>query len=112
ASITRSEKKFLTISNVTSGTKTLKVEENGPAVKIFLPKSLQPGQSVAVDFDFQAEVPKQAGSQDLFSQTIDQLNGMLNPSGSSQTQADYGIFSSNKDITNLGMWYPTLSKFD
>lgn len=111
-SITKSEKKFLILSKVTSGTKPLKMEENGPAVKVFLPKSLQPGQSIAVDFDFQADVPKQAGSQDLFSQTMDQLTGMMNPSGSSQTQADYGIFSSNKDIINLGMWYPTLSKFD
>src|SRR5437588_447737 len=64
---------------------------------------------VLVDFDLTGRVPLQSG-KDLFSETMDQLMSMLNPSA--QSQSDYGIFSSSKDILNLGMWYAALSKYD
>jgi aminopeptidase N len=40
---------------------------------------------------------------------LDELTSFLNPT---EKQPDYGIFSSNKDILNLGLWYVALSKFD
>jgi hypothetical protein len=108
-SITKSNKKLMVLSGAKSGATALKVEENGPAVKIFLPQPLGPGRSIAVEFDFDGTVPRQV-AKDMFSQTMDQLTSIINPSA--QTQQDYGVFSSSKDILNLGMWYSALSKFD
>lgn len=109
-SITKSNKKYMTLTHAMSGKNALRTEDNGPATKVYLPQPLQPGRSVTVEFDFDGSVPRQAGNKDLFSETMDQLMNVMNPSA--QTQADYGIFSSGKEIVNLGMWYPALSKFD
>lgn len=108
-SISRSNKKHMVLSGVRSGTTELTTEENGPAVKVFLPQPLESGRSVAVEFDFDGTLPRQV-AKDMFSQTMDQLTSIINPSA--QSQQDYGVFSSSKDILNLGMWYSALSKYD
>jgi len=109
-SLTKSDKKYLSISNVKVSHSFARVEEPGPFLKVFLGKELQPGQSVTVEFDFSATLPAQKGNKDLFSETMDELMRMLNPG--SATQQDYGLFSSTKDIVNLGLWYAALSKYD
>lgn len=109
-SLTKSDKKYLSISNVKANGTSARVEEPGPFLKVFLGKQLNPGQSVTVEFDFSATLPAQKENKDLFSETMDELLGMLN-SGSA-AQQDYGLFSSTKDIVNLGLWYAALSKYD
>ncbi len=109
-SLTKSDKKYLAISNVKANGTAARVEEPGPFLKVFLGKQLNPGQSVTVEFDFSATLPAQKENKDLFSETLDELLGMLN-SGSA-AQQDYGLFSSTKDIVNLGLWYAALSKYD
>ncbi len=109
-SLTKSDKKYLSISNVKVNGSSARVEEPGPFLKVFLGKELYLGQSVTVEFDFMATLPAQKENKDLFSETMDELMRMLN-SGSA-TQQDYGLFSSTKDIVNLGLWYAALSKYD
>src|SRR5262249_16709248 len=108
-SITKSDKKFMTLSGVTVAGKTVKLDESGPSVQVHLEQPLQSGQSVTVEMDFEAKIPRQAG-KDMFTETMDELMGMLNQSA--QTEQDYGIFSSSKEILNLGMWYPAMAKYD
>jgi hypothetical protein len=86
-------------------------EEKGPALRVFIDKALQPGETAIADFDFHATIPAQTEKKDLFTETVDQLFDILNPTGSANDR-DYGIFSSNKDIINLGLWYAPLSKYD
>jgi hypothetical protein len=107
--LTKSKDPFLTVSNVKANGTAAKIEEKGPSLRVYLPQALQKGQSVTVEFDFQAEIPQQSGTKDLFSEAMDQLTSILNPT---EKQPDYGIFSSNKDVLNLGLWYVALSKFD
>ena len=107
--LTKSRDPFLTVTNVTANGVAAKIEEKGPSLRVYLKEALQTSQTVTVEFDFQAEIPQQSGAKDLFSQAMDQLTNILNPK---EEQPDYGIFSSNKDVLNLGLWYVALSKFD
>jgi hypothetical protein len=107
--LTKSKDPYLTVSNVKANGVAAKIEEKGPSLRVYLKDALQTSQSVTVEFDFQAEIPQQSGTKDLFTEAMDQLTNILNPT---DKQPDYGIFSSNKDILNLGLWYVALSKFD
>jgi len=109
-SLTKSDKKYLSVSNVKVDRSSARIEEPGPFLKVFLGRELYSGQSVTVEFDFSATLPAQKGNKDLFSETLDELMRMLD-SGSA-SQQDYGLFSSTKDIVNLGLWYAALSKYD
>src|SRR5262245_15257948 len=109
--LTKTQDKYINISNVKANGAPAKTEEKGPSLRIYLPAALQPGKSVVVEFDFDAIIPEQSGSKDLFSEAMDQLTQILNPTNQ-QKETDYGIFGANKDILNLGLWYAALSKFD
>jgi hypothetical protein len=109
--LTKTQDKYITISNVKADGAPVKTEEKGPSLRVYLLTALQPGKTVTVDFDFDAIIPEQSGSKDLFSEAMDQLTQILNPTNQ-QKETDYGIFGSNKEILNLGMWYAALSKFD
>ncbi len=109
--LTKSRDKYLNISNVKVNGEGTKMEEKGPSLRIYLPEALQSGKSALVEFDFEAIIPQQSGTKDLFSEAMDQLTAILNPT-SQQKESDYGIFGSNKEILNLGLWYAALSKFD
>lgn len=110
-SLTKTKKKLMGISNVRLNNSLARFEEKGPALRIFIDKALQPGDTAVADFDFQATIPEQTEKKDLFTETLDQLLGILNPTTTANDK-DYGIFSSNKDIINLGLWYAALSKYD
>lgn len=109
--LTKTQDKYVTISNVKTNGAPAKTEEKGPSLRVYLPAALQPGKTVTVEFDFDAMIPEQSGSKDLFSEAMDQLTQIINPTNQ-QKETDYGIFGSNKEIMNLGMWYAALSKFD
>lgn len=109
--LTKSQDKYINISNIKANGAPLKSEEKGPSLRVYLPSALQTGKTVVVDFDFDAIIPEQAGAKDLFSEALDQLTQILNPTNQ-QKETDYGIFGSNKEILNLGLWYAALSKFD
>jgi hypothetical protein len=109
--LTKTQDKYITISNVKIDGAPAKTEEKGPSLRVYLAAALQPGKTVTVDFDFDAMIPEQSGSKDLFSEAMDQLTQIINPTNQ-QKETDYGIFGSNKEIMNLGMWYGALSKFD
>src|SRR5205085_11675421 len=101
--------KFLVVSNIRADGSAAKWVDSGPSAQLTLNQPLQPGRSVSVEFDLDGKVPQQT-AKDLFSETMDELTKMMNPSA--QSQSDYGIFSSTKEILNLGMWYAAISKFD
>jgi len=109
--LTKTQDKYVTISNVKANGAPAKTEEKGPSLRVYLPAALQPGKTVSIEFDFDAIIPEQSGSKDLFSEAMDQLTQIINPTNQ-QKETDYGIFGSNKEIMNLGMWYAALSKFD
>jgi hypothetical protein len=108
--LTKSQSQYMKISNTAVNERAVKPEERGPYLRIPLGRQLQTGQSVTIDLDFQATVPEQKESTDLFTQALDELKKMIEPTKQSET--DYGLFSSGKDIVNLGLWYPVLSKYD
>jgi Peptidase family M1 domain len=108
--LTKSEKEYMTISNTTVNKTPVKVEQKGPYLRVPLGQELLPGKSIVIDMDFEASVPEQKQNADLFSEAIDELKRILDPKSESET--DYGLFSSGKDIINLGLWYPMLSKYD
>lgn len=110
-SLTKTKTKLMKLSNVRLNNSPARFEEKGPALRIFIDKALQPGDTAVADFDFQATIPEQTEKKDLFTETVDQLLGILNPTTTANDR-DYGIFSSNKDIINLGLWYAALSKYD
>ncbi len=85
-------------------------EEKGPYLRIPLGKELLPRKTVTIELDFEATVPDQKQSSDLFSEAMEELRRLMDPK--SQADTDYGVFSSGKDIVNLGLWYPILSKYD
>lgn len=108
--ITKSKEKYMTVSDVRANGKPARMEQNGPSLRVHLAEALQPGQTAVVEMTFAAEIPKQSGSKDLFTQAMEQMQTILNPDPNAQP--DYGIFSSGENILNLGLWYPALSKFD
>ena len=108
--ITKSQEKFMDVSDVSVNDKPAPIELDGPSLRVKLPQALEPGQTVIVQMKFAAEIPKQTASQDLFTQAMDQMQTILNPDPNAQP--DYGIFSSGGDILNMGLWYPALSKYD
>ncbi|MGH9857223.1 MAG: hypothetical protein ACRD4B_05205, partial [Acidobacteriota bacterium] len=108
--LTKSQTPYMRISNPKVNGRTAKIEEKGPYLRIPLGQELQKGQSITLDLDFQATLPEQKQSSDLFSEAIDELKKLMEPQ--KQTDTDYGLFSSGKDIVNLGLWYPMLSKYD
>ena len=108
--ITKTRDRYMTVTGVSANGKEARMEENGPSLRIHLAEALQPGGTAVVEMRFSAEIPKQTGNKDLFTQAMDQLQSILNPDPNAQP--DYGIFSSSKEILNLGLWYPALSKFD
>jgi hypothetical protein len=109
--LTKTQDKYITVSNVKANGAPAKTEEKGPSLRVYLLSALQPGKTVTIDFDFDAIIPEQSGTKDLFSEAMDQLTQIVNPTNQ-QKETDYGIFGSNKEIMNLGMWYGALSKFD
>lgn len=108
--ITKSQEKFMDISDVSVNNKPAPIDQDGPSLRVNLPEALQPGQTVVVQMKFAARIPKQTASQDLFTQAMDQIQSLINPDPNAQP--DYGIFSSGSDILNMGLWYPALSKYD
>lgn len=108
--VTKSRDRFFSVDKIIVNGKPAKSEENGPSLRIFLDEALQPGKTVSAEFDFQGTIPAQTGNKDLFSEAMDQLQSIMSPSN--DQQPDYGIFSSSKEILNLGLWYAALSKFD
>ncbi|MCI0412702.1 M1 family metallopeptidase [bacterium] len=108
--LTKSQKQYMTISNTVVNQEAAQIEEKGPYLRIPLGKELLQGHSVIIEFDFRSTVPEQKQSTDLFSQALDELKRMMDPK--SQSETDYGVFSSGKDIINLGLWYPILAKYD
>ena len=108
--LTKSDKQYMTISNTVVNRKAAKIEATGPYLRIPLGQELLQGQSATIEFDFHSTVPEQKQSTDLFSQAMDELKRLMDPKSESET--DYGVFSSGKDIINLGLWYPILAKYD
>ncbi len=108
--LTKSQKEFMKVSNISVNASDAKVDQKGPYLRIDLGQELQTGKSVVIDMDFEATLPEQKQSADLFSEAMDELKQMLDPKSAAQN--DYGVFSSGKDIVNLGLWYPILSKYD
>jgi len=108
--LTKSEKQYMNVSNIVVDGAVGQIDQKGPYLRIDLGRELQKGKSVLIEFDFDATVPEQKQSPDLFSEAMDELKRMMDPKTESET--DYGVFSSNKDIINLGLWYPILSKYD
>jgi len=113
-SLTKSQTKYMKVTNVTVNGAAARIDEKDPFLRVYLNKPLNPNESVTVAMDFSATVPRSAENKDLFSESLDQLMGMLGGAGGSggMQQSDYGIFSSNKDILNMGLWYPALAKYD
>ncbi|MCI0445383.1 hypothetical protein L0152_19500, partial [bacterium] len=95
--LTKTQDKYITISNIKANGAPAKTEEKGPSLRVYLPAALQPGKTVTVEFDFDAIIPEQSGSKDLFSEAMDQLTQIINPTNQ-QKETDYGIFGSNKEI--------------
>jgi hypothetical protein len=108
--VTKSEDRYFNVDHIQVNGKPAKSEEKGPSLRIYLDEALQPGQQVTTEFDFQGTIPQQSGNRDIFSEAMDQLQSIMNPS--KDQQPDYGIFSSSKEILNLGLWYAALSKYD
>ena len=108
--LTKSQNQYMKISKTAVNRRDVKPEEKGPYLRIPLGQELKKGQSVIVELDFQATIPEQKERSDLFSEAIDELKKLMEPQKQSET--DYGLFSSGKDIMNLGLWYPMLSKYD
>lgn len=108
--VTKSQEHYFSVDQVKVNGKPAKSEEKGPSLRIYLEEALQTGQQVTAEFDFQAKIPQQSGNKDIFSEAMDQLQSIMNPS--KDQQPDFGIFSSSKEILNLGLWYAALSKFD
>lgn len=109
--LTKVEEKHLMVRNVRVDRFETRVEESGPFLRVYLDGELKAGEKVTIDMDLEGVVPVQKEQQpDLFSQAIQDLARVLNPE--TQTETDYGIFSTTGDVMNLGLWYPVLSKFD
>jgi hypothetical protein len=108
--LTKSKKKYMQISNTSVEGKPVKPEEDGPYLRIPFHEELLPGKAVVIELNFDATVPEQKQGGDLFSQALDELKMLMEPKKRPDT--DYGVFSSGKEIVNLGLWYPMLSKYD
>ncbi len=108
--LTKSDNRYLVVSKIMVNGIAAKSEETGPSLRVLLGQELLPGKSATVEFDFEATIPAQKQNPDLFSEAMDELKRLLDPSKQSET--DYGVFSSGKEILNLGLWYPILSKYD
>jgi len=108
--LTKSQQEFITVSNISVNGSSAKFDQKGPYLRIDLGQELQTGKSSTIELDFEASVPEQKQNADLFSEAMDQLKQMMDPKSASEN--DYGVFSSGKDIINLGLWYPMLSKYD
>ena len=108
--LTKTEKQYMKISNTTVNDQSVTVEEKGPYLRVPLGAELLPSKSVIIKMDFQATLPEQKQTGDLFSEAMDELKRLMDPKNQSET--DYGVFSSGKEIINLGLWYPVLSKYD
>jgi hypothetical protein len=108
--LTKSEKEYMQVSGISVNGEKANFDQKGPYLRIDLDQQLQTEKSAVMEFDFQASIPEQKQNTDLFSQAMDELKQMLD--SKSQSQNDYGVFSSGKDIINLGLWYPMLSKYD
>ena len=108
--LTKSQKEYMTISNTLVNGKPVKAEQKGPYLRIPLGQEILPRQSVTMELEFTATIPEQKQSSDLFSEAMEELKRLMDPQ--KQSESDYGLFSSGKDIMNLGLWYPVLSKYD
>lgn len=86
-SLTKTKKKLMGISNVRLNNSLARFEEKGPALRIFIDKALQPGDTAVADFDFQATIPEQTEKKDLFTETLDQLLGILNPTTTASSKS-------------------------
>lgn len=114
-SLTKSQTKYMKVTNVIVNGAGARIEEKDPFLRVYLNKPLNKNESVTVVMDFSATVPRSAENKDLFSESLDELMSMLGGAangGAGIQQSDYGIFSSNKDILNMGLWYPALAKYD
>lgn len=110
-SLTKTDKKYMTVQKVLVDGKPAKIDEKDPYFRVYLGRDLKKGDAVTVDLDFSANIPRTAENKDLMTETLDQLMTVFG-GGSQGQQQDYGIFSSSKDILNMGLWYPVLAKYD
>jgi hypothetical protein len=108
--LTKSQKQYISVTHIVVNGQPAKGDQNGPYLRIDLGQELQMSKAAILEFDFQATIPEQKQTADLFSEAMDELKRMMDPK--SEAETDYGVFSSSKDIVNLGLWYPILSKYD
>jgi hypothetical protein len=99
----------MVVENVTvDGAEAVVQEVSATTLRVQLPETLEPDESMTLAMDFRGTLPRYRSSRGgLLEQGLGQILELL--SGGEARGADYGIYGYGDGIANLALWYPRLA---